>query len=336
MKARCRVLAESSLSTALSAIEIYNKPDFRHREQVFSILMVMAWEALLKARILQESDNRLTSLYVPEGRRYKRNRTGQHLTIGIQEAATRCQVPALVAENIARLVEIRDAAVHLTTRSEGLPYLVFTLGAASLRNYARLIREWFRVGLSDYNFYILPLGFEYPFRTLSVVDLKREPEDVALVMSAVAKAQETGPTEADGYALVCEIRTTLVSAKKITDETDLVAKIDQDVSSSAIIVSREVNLIDKYPYTYTQIYRALKATDPTVNQHDLNRLIATRGIKQDPKYARYNYRSKEDERRGKKSATPVLYNEAFLALAKAELCDVRTWTKDVKPLTREA
>lgn len=42
MKARSRILCESSLGCALSAIEIYNKPEFRLREQVFSVLMVIA------------------------------------------------------------------------------------------------------------------------------------------------------------------------------------------------------------------------------------------------------------------------------------------------------
>lgn len=314
MKARCRILAGSSLATALSAIEIYNKPDFRHREQIFSVLMVIAWEALLKAKILKDANNRLTSLYVPDGRRYKRNRAGQHLTIGIHEAATRCALPPIVAQNIESLVEIRDAAVHLTARSDGLPYLVFTLGAASLRNYARLLREWFDVRLSDYNFYILPLGFQYPFKTLTAVDLRKEPEDVALVMSSVAKAQAAGEIEADGFALACELTTTLVSAKKITEDTDLVAKIDP-ASTSAVIVSREVNLIDKYPYTYTQVYRMLKSLHPSLTQSALNTLIADNRVKQNPKYARYNFRSKQDEKRGPGSTTPVLYNDVFLQFA---------------------
>lgn len=51
-KARCQHLLEKSVHAALSAIEIYNKPDFKYREESFYILMVNAWELLLKARIL--------------------------------------------------------------------------------------------------------------------------------------------------------------------------------------------------------------------------------------------------------------------------------------------
>ena len=41
-KARYQHLLEKSVHAALSAIEIYNKPDFKYREESFSILMVNA------------------------------------------------------------------------------------------------------------------------------------------------------------------------------------------------------------------------------------------------------------------------------------------------------
>ena len=57
-------LLENSIAAALSSIEIYNKPDFRFREQVFSVLITNAWELLLKARLVADSGEKLESLYV--------------------------------------------------------------------------------------------------------------------------------------------------------------------------------------------------------------------------------------------------------------------------------
>ena len=37
---------EKSVGAALSAIEIYNKPDFKYREETFAILMINSWELL--------------------------------------------------------------------------------------------------------------------------------------------------------------------------------------------------------------------------------------------------------------------------------------------------
>jgi hypothetical protein len=45
-------LAGKSLQAAVAAIEIYNKPDFRYREESFSVLICNAWELLLKAKVL--------------------------------------------------------------------------------------------------------------------------------------------------------------------------------------------------------------------------------------------------------------------------------------------
>nr|WP_292276877.1 DUF3644 domain-containing protein [Marinobacter sp.] len=55
----------------LSAIEIYNKPDFNYREEIFSVLCINAWELLFKAKVLQLARNQITSLYVWEHRQLK-------------------------------------------------------------------------------------------------------------------------------------------------------------------------------------------------------------------------------------------------------------------------
>lgn len=319
MRGRSGAMCQTSLNSAVSAIEVYNKPTFRHREQIFSVLMVMAWEALLKAKILFDNGNRFTSLCVRDGRRYKRNRSGHRLTIGLREAMERCAVTPVVAENIDRLVDIRDAAVHLTVRSRQLPLLTFALGSASLKNYAQLVRTWFGCGLADYDFYILPLGFSYPFGTISPADLRKEPEEVALIVKAVAASQAAGRAEDGAFSLVCELRTTLVAAKKVTADTDLVAKIDQ-TSNAALVVTREVNLLDRYPHSYTDVYRKLRKIDPSLKQPALNQFIAQHQVKENRKYASYNFRTKQDEARGPRPSTPVVYSDEFVRFAQATLC----------------
>lgn len=54
-----RELLEKSLRAAISAIEIYNKPDFRYREENFAILMCAAWELLFKAKALLDNGDNL-------------------------------------------------------------------------------------------------------------------------------------------------------------------------------------------------------------------------------------------------------------------------------------
>lgn len=313
MKARYKHLLDHSVNASLSGIEIYNKPDFRDREQVFTVLIVVAWESLLKAKILKENQNKLTSLYVKDGRRYKRNRSGTHLTIGIEECLRRCQVSPIVRENIIQLVAVRDAAIHLTGDSPTLPYLTFSLGAATLRNYAKLLDQWFRVSLNEYNFYILPLGFSYPFQTISVTDLSREPEDIQTIIKNVSAQQSSGKTQDRGFHLLCELKTTLISAKKITDTTDFVTAVDSSVKD-AVIVRRDVNLIDQYPFTWTQIWHKLKTVNPGLKQNQLNDFIKNHKIKGNPKYSAYNFRNKQEEARGPGPSTSIIYNNDAVSL----------------------
>jgi hypothetical protein len=50
LKSRTQELLDKSVSAMISAIEIYNKPDFKYREETFAILAINSWELLLKAK----------------------------------------------------------------------------------------------------------------------------------------------------------------------------------------------------------------------------------------------------------------------------------------------
>ena len=55
----------------ITAIETYNKPDHKYREETFSILALNAWELLFKAKILAEKSNKLREIYKCENRKLK-------------------------------------------------------------------------------------------------------------------------------------------------------------------------------------------------------------------------------------------------------------------------
>jgi len=321
VKSRYSFLLDHSVNMALSAIEVYNKPDFKDREQVFSILIIAAWESLLKAKILRDNKNRLSSLYIPSKKgaksRYKRNRTGHYMTIGIEPAIELCSLPAAVADNLLHLLDVRDAAVHLTAESKSLPYITFSLGAAALQNYTALARKWFGRSLAEYNFFILPLGFAYPFKAVSVADLKKEPDDVAAILKSADAAQATHATAADGFYFACEIKTHLVSAKKMTD-ADLTAKIDP-AATGAIIVRRDLDPLDSYPYSWRELLDLIKKQVPGAKPHHLSGFLKTNGVKGNKEYSRYNFRNRLEEKRGPSKSTIVLYNDDCLRFAVQEI-----------------
>lgn len=94
-------LIDKSIGSMLSAIEIYNKPDFKYREETFAILAINSWELLLKARLLKLNNYRVNSIYCykpyinKNGEKSKkkkildRNRTNNPKSISIYEALSR-------------------------------------------------------------------------------------------------------------------------------------------------------------------------------------------------------------------------------------------------------
>ena len=71
LKARFKELLDKSIAAMVAAIEVYNKPDFRYREETFSVIAVNAWELACKAYVLKLTNNRLNSLYVYERKKKK-------------------------------------------------------------------------------------------------------------------------------------------------------------------------------------------------------------------------------------------------------------------------
>lgn len=164
MKTRSRSLLEKSLGAMLAALEVYNKPVFNYREESFVILAVNSWELLLKARVVQLSSNKISSILVYENRRKadgkmseklyrKQNRAGNFSTIGIFKAIDILDnkygetiSPALKA-NIEALTEIRDNAVHFVNKDFVFAKGIHEIGTAAVKNYVAATKLWFDVDL---------------------------------------------------------------------------------------------------------------------------------------------------------------------------------------------
>ena len=86
-------LLEKSLSAALLAIELYNKPNIEYREESFAILIINAYELLFKAKVVEDT-GKINSIYEYEKKKLidntsskrdyiKKNRIGEPMTKGI-------------------------------------------------------------------------------------------------------------------------------------------------------------------------------------------------------------------------------------------------------------
>lgn len=306
------ILADNSLAAALSAIEIYNKPDFKYRDEIFTILVINAWELLLKAKILKNGSDDITKLYVLKDGSPKLNRNGTPLTIDIIKAMNVVMLDPLVKENISVLIDIRDSAVHFY-HSQPVSHILYTLGVAALKNFQKLMADWFAKSLLDYNFYILPLGFAYDFQTLSLIDLKAAPEAISNFIKAVTSMQSSLAKDSS-FDFVCEIAIEVKKAKHLAADADLSVTIDPTVEG-AVIVDRVVRLTEQYPFSYTELCSRVQKERPAIKKSEINRVIREYDIKQNPSMSAYNYRtmSQQKELEGtsnqSKAGIPSIYNE---------------------------
>lgn len=294
-KPRHKYILDKSIQAVISAIEVYNKPDFKYREENFAILMVNAWELLLKARIVQENANSLKSIFAPDHAakkkngepykktKYKQNRSGNYYTIDIFTACKKAGLDEVVTENIELLVEIRDNAVHFINDSRLFEKKVLEIGTASLRSYVELAKAWFDYDLSKYNFYLMPISFFHPHEkeSYSINDEDEQHRNLLKYIAVKEKRHPSNSSNTHNISLILEtkfVRSKSIEGLKIQYANDS----DNEVR---VTVSAEEQFRNKYPWNWTDHLKPkLKKEIPSIRfTNDFWKM--KRELEKDEKYA---------------------------------------------------
>jgi hypothetical protein len=257
-RGRTKELIDKSVAACVSAIEVYNKPDFKYREESFAILMVNAWELLLKAKLLLDNKNSLRAIIatLPDGTA-KRNRSGNLLTIDLQSAANRLYSHGVLDPrcriNIEALVEIRDNAIHFINTDISIQKKVMELGTASLQNYLSAMREWFNRDMAQYNFYLMPLSF---FPEMSISDhIISEGSEFATFLKYIYDLERQFPSNAESnYNITLNYE---VRIKKATDPDYNIFVTDANSEGMAVKVEEDDVYRRRYPLSYTKLIEKL-------------------------------------------------------------------------------
>jgi hypothetical protein len=249
-------LLDKSISSMLSAIEIYNKPDFKYREETFSILSINSWELLFKARILKLSSFRMNSIYIMENKKKKNgekskilrpklNRARNPMTISLAESILRLRskgenVSLNLVKSLFALIELRDNAIHFHNTTD-ISKEIQELGFACIKNFMELIQRWEpKVKLSQYNFYLMPLAY---------VDSNIESEavltdEVANYLNFLKKKVSETDIEDVDFSVAIGID---ISFKKNTTLEGIGMRYD---ANGVPISLSEEDITKKYPLTY--------------------------------------------------------------------------------------
>src|SRR5262245_1148234 len=99
--------AEAAL---VAAVEVYNKPVFRYREETFALLAINAWELLLKARLLKDGSNDPKAIRVYQPRRTRAGKASKKLYLRRNRAGT----PQTVSLTACVMALDKNPAVRLS------------------------------------------------------------------------------------------------------------------------------------------------------------------------------------------------------------------------------
>ena len=174
MKSLSKELLDRAVLAMVAGIEVYNKPGFPYRNESFTILAINGWELLLKAKWLDLHGNKKRSLYVyehrltPSGKRsakkyIKRTRSNAPFTHELgylaKQLVNRKILAHSASQNIEIMLEFRDCATHFYNEAPAFDTRLYEIGAACVKNFVNIVREWFQRDVTEFNLHLMPLTF---------------------------------------------------------------------------------------------------------------------------------------------------------------------------------
>ncbi len=106
-------------------------------------------------------------------------------------------------KNLEALLELRDSAIHFYNRSPAFAQRLQEIGAASVKNFAAAVADWFKRDLSEFNFCLMPLSFvPLPARAEALVPNPEEKNFLAFVESLETKQDDP----AARYSVILHLR----------------------------------------------------------------------------------------------------------------------------------
>ena len=251
---------DKSEAALVAAVEVYNKPSFRYREETFALLAINAWELLLKARLLREGGNDPRVIRVYEPRRTKagkaskklylrRNRAGSPMTISLSACVNALdKVPAArlapdIKSNLDALIAIRDSAAHYIHASPILAKQVLEIATATVKNFILLARAWFDRDFSSSLCLVLPLSFISNAKGVdSVVVTRGENHLIKYLQGLAGEGSDTDSP----YAVAVRVQVKLERSKLATASK---VQITNDPDAVKVVMT-EQDVRERYPWDY--------------------------------------------------------------------------------------
>ena len=301
-------LINNAIQAYFAAIEIHNKPKIEYRYETTSILIIDAWELLLKAFVRKYVKNK--SIFRPKDK----NKPGQEKeTLPLKKIIVYCteylnsidknNYFRATAINIQKIEEYRDNSIHFY--NEKIEPIIFSLIAKSSYDFARFLKDYFGKDIiEDERMYILPIGFKLPFDPVAyfsnkyteMVKSEECREFIKNTVSCIEKLKEDGIED----SIVVGFNIKVDSIKKISN-SDFIVGID-NINGTPVDITKRRKIVlsnDKsalpvymstdefytaYPYNYTTIRDECKKRFPNFKA-DAKFIEIMENVKKNKQYA---------------------------------------------------
>lgn len=255
---KSNIIYQKSIEAAKAAIELYNKPVFPYRNESFSILMINAWELLLKAKKLKENNNKMVSLYIKEKvknkkgiltkkEKYKRNRTGNFSTLSIVDLINTEITDENLKKNLSLLLEIRDNAIHCFNKPKSLEKEYLEIIAATLSSFQVALEQWFSYDISNDDMFIIPIGFNIP-KEYDVTDISKEEKNILKYITE----QKNHSDNTSDFDVTLNIDVKFTKSKSQNAHP-----VKYSPDGLPIKVDSEETFKNKYPLSYQELIKKL-------------------------------------------------------------------------------
>lgn len=266
-------LLSKSEEAYLMALEIVNKPTINYRTEGFCFFICNAWELLLKAFIVRQSQ-RIDSIYYS----IENNRT-YSLSNCIEKVFT--STTDKTKTNLSYLVSIRNRATH--TVLPDYDYEFVPLFQQNISYFNKFFTKHF--SLYKFNQNVTPFIAinRSPTRSISPLTII---EDSTRFMETIRLAAET---EGIGQNVIFSIT-------KKPDDADIKVAISKDAKDKITFVDRPKDVNAMYPYAFKKVVKAIQESlELTLGAHhgftekSFHRIAADFKMKENETYC-YNFK----------------------------------------------
>lgn len=246
-------LVRNSISAYFSAIELHNKPNISYRYETETLLIINAWELLLKAFIRKNMKNK--SIFKNSGHTISLDFAVRCVEEYINSNGKKHGFKA-TKENLQLLEEYRNNVVHFY--NEAIEPIIFTLIAKSALDFVEFARSHFNKDVVAHDgLFIMPLGFKLPFKPEDFLSKKSanynySPETKKFIDNVVTVVSDL-KNEGIEDSVVLGFNVFLDSVKKLSNSDLLVAITNKEEADLNLTQTKNIRFTSDHNATKVMI-----------------------------------------------------------------------------------